>query len=162
MANLNQIVQLRAALDARLAGRSSVDRGAGAYLDIVSDHDAAGLGNLQPMPLFVFGKTKAIAANDRVVVHDHAPAQNRVFTNRNAGMNLGIITDYIFRKFMVEYNERKLNLKEPGEFLSRENPVRFERLIYLALAKEIISINDAAFFSGKTIYEFRKQSQRLV
>jgi len=35
-------------------------------------------------------------------------------------------------------------------------------VIYLGLAKEVISVNEAAFFSGKTVGEFRKQLQQLV
>jgi hypothetical protein len=40
--------------------------------------------------------------------------------------------------------------------------VRFERLIYLGLAKEIISVNEAAYFSGKSVGEFRKQLHEMV
>ncbi len=46
--------------------------------------------------------------------------------------------------------------------MSKQKPVRLERLIYMGLSKEIISINDAAFFAGKTVGEFRKQLQQLV
>jgi hypothetical protein len=53
-------------------------------------------------------------------------------------------------------------LNEPGRFLSREKPVRLERLIYIGLSKEAISINEAAFFSGKTVGEFRAQLMNLV
>ncbi len=80
----------------------------------------------------------------------------------NRAKQLGIINDYVYKKFNIGYRTRKLRLNEPGRFLSREKPVRFERLIYLGLAKEIISINDAAFFSGKTVGEFRGQLQQLV
>ncbi len=75
---------------------------------------------------------------------------------------LGIINDYVYKRFNIGYRERKLHLNEPGIFLSREKPVHFERLIYLGLSKEAISVNDAAFFSGKTVAEFRKQLQQLV
>ncbi|MBS1588352.1 MAG: ImmA/IrrE family metallo-endopeptidase [Bacteroidetes bacterium] len=80
----------------------------------------------------------------------------------NRAKQLGIINDYVFKKFNIGYRERKLHLNEPGRFLSKEKPVRFERLIYLGLSKEVISVNDAAFFSGKTVGEFRKQLQQIV
>jgi Zn-dependent peptidase ImmA (M78 family)/DNA-binding XRE family transcriptional regulator len=77
-------------------------------------------------------------------------------------LHLGIITSFIYRKFNIGYRERKLHLNEPGRYMSREKPVRLERLIYLGLSKEIISVNEAAFFAGKTVGEFRKQLQQLV
>jgi Zn-dependent peptidase ImmA (M78 family)/transcriptional regulator with XRE-family HTH domain len=77
-------------------------------------------------------------------------------------LRLGIITDFIYRRFNIGYKERKLHLNEPGRYMSKEKPVRMERLIYLGLSKEIISINEAAFFLGKTVGEFRKQLQQLV
>jgi transcriptional regulator with XRE-family HTH domain len=80
----------------------------------------------------------------------------------NRAKQLGIINDYVYKKFNIGYRTRKLHLNEPGRFLSREKPVRFQRLIYLGLAKEVISVNDAAFFSGKTVGEFRRQLQQLV
>ena len=55
-----------------------------------------------------------------------------------------------------------MHLNEPGKFLSKERPVRLERLIYMGLSKEIISVNEAAFFAGKTVGEFRKQLHQLV
>lgn len=80
----------------------------------------------------------------------------------NRAKQLGIINDYVFKRFNIGYKQRKLHLNEPGRFLSREKPVRLERLIYFALSKEAISINEAAFFSGKTVGEFRAQLMNLV
>jgi Zn-dependent peptidase ImmA (M78 family)/DNA-binding XRE family transcriptional regulator len=77
-------------------------------------------------------------------------------------LHLGIISNFIYRRFNIGYRERKLHLNEPGKFMSKEKPVRLERLIYMGLSKEIISINEAAFFAGKTVGEFRKQLQQLV
>lgn len=80
----------------------------------------------------------------------------------NRAKQLGIINAYVYKQFNIGYRERKFHLNEPGRFLSREKPVRFKRLIYLGLSKEAISVNDAAFFSGKTVGEFRKKLQQLV
>jgi len=80
----------------------------------------------------------------------------------NRALWLGIINDYVYRHLNIEYRSRKLHLNEPATFLSKEKPVRFERLIYFALGKELISVNDAAFYSAKSVWEFREQLHQLV
>jgi Zn-dependent peptidase ImmA (M78 family) len=79
-------------------------------------------------------------------------------------LRLGIINDYVFKKLMIGYNKRKYNEpnKEPGRFLSKEKPVRFESLIYLALGKELISINEAAYYLGTSVWKFREQSHLML
>ena len=47
-------------------------------------------------------------------------------------------------------------------FLSKEKPVRFERMVYFALAKELISVNEAAYFSGMNSWQFRGNMNQLV
>ena len=80
----------------------------------------------------------------------------------NRALHLGIINDYVFKSVNMVYRARKLHLKEPGKFLSREKPLRFEKLIYLGLSKEAITVNEAAFFAGKSLGEFRKKITLLV
>ncbi len=80
----------------------------------------------------------------------------------NRAKQLGLINEYIYRRFNQGYRERQLHLNEPGRFLSKEQPVRFERLIYQALSKEVISINKAAYFAGKPLGEFREQLHQLA
>ena len=77
---------------------------------------------------------------------------------------LDIINDYVYKKFNIGFKKRGFHIpnNEPGRFLSKEKPNRFERLIYLGLAKELISVNDAAFFAGKPLQEFRKQLHQIV
>ena len=79
-------------------------------------------------------------------------------------LQLGIINDYVYKKLNIGYRQRKLHEpgKEPGRFLSKEKPVRFERLIYVALGQELISVNEAAYFSGTSVWRFREQMQPLV
>jgi predicted HTH domain antitoxin len=55
-----------------------------------------------------------------------------------------------------------LHLNEPATFLSKEKPVKLERLIYFALGKELISVNEAAYYSGKSVWEFREQLHQLA
>ncbi len=77
---------------------------------------------------------------------------------------LGIINDYIFKKFTIGYRKRgwhEFNV-EPGRFMSKERPIRSERLIYLALSKELISVNEAAYYAGKSVWKFREQIQPIL
>jgi Zn-dependent peptidase ImmA (M78 family)/DNA-binding XRE family transcriptional regulator len=79
-------------------------------------------------------------------------------------LQLGIINDYVYKQLNMGYRRRKLHEpgNEPGRFMSKEKPVRFERLIYLALGKELISVNEAAYFSGTSVWRFREQMRPLV
>lgn len=77
-------------------------------------------------------------------------------------LHLGIITDYVFRKFNIGYRKRGHHKNEPGIFLSKEHPCRFARLVYFALGKDIISVNEAAYYSGMSLWEFRKSNYQLV
>lgn len=79
-------------------------------------------------------------------------------------LQLGIITDYVFKKFTIGYRQRnyhKPNI-EPGRFPGKEKPKRMERLVCLGLAKEVITINEAAYFSGITSWELLTNMNQLV
>lgn len=80
----------------------------------------------------------------------------------NRALRLGIINEYVNKNLHIDYRSRRLHLNEPATFLSKEKPMRFERLIYFALGKELISVNDAAFYSRKSVWEFREKLQQLV
>lgn len=77
---------------------------------------------------------------------------------------LGIINDNTYRRFNIGFRARRYHIpgKEPGLFLSREVPTRMERLVFLGLAKEVLSINEAAYFAGISAWELRKQMDQLV
>jgi len=79
-------------------------------------------------------------------------------------LRLGIINDNVYKHLNIGYRGRKLHEpgQEPGRYRSKEVPVRFERLIYLALGKELISVNEAAYFAGTSVWRFREQMQLLV
>lgn len=80
----------------------------------------------------------------------------------NRALKLGVISEHVYTNLNIDYRSRGLHLNEPAKFLSREKPMRFERLIYFALGKELISVNDAAFYSGKSVWEFREKLHQLV
>ncbi len=75
---------------------------------------------------------------------------------------LDIISNYLYQNLNIDYRSRKLHLNEPGIFLGKEKPIRFEQLIYYALGKDIISVNDAAFYAGKSVWEFREQIHQMA
>jgi Zn-dependent peptidase ImmA (M78 family)/DNA-binding XRE family transcriptional regulator len=79
-------------------------------------------------------------------------------------LQLGIINDYVYKQLNIGYRKRRLHESgnEPGHFRSLEKPVRFERLIYLALGKELISVNEAAYFLGTSVWRFREQMQPFI
>lgn len=79
-------------------------------------------------------------------------------------LQLGIINDNVYKRFNIGYRSRKYHEpnNEPGRFLGREKPVKMERLVYLGLAKEILTINEAAYFSGISSWKLRSQMDQLV
>ncbi len=77
---------------------------------------------------------------------------------------LQIISDYVFKNLNMNYRSLGYHREnnEPGTFLSQEKPVRFLRLVYFALGKELISISEASYYTGVTAWEFRKSMKQLV
>ncbi len=77
-------------------------------------------------------------------------------------IRLGIISDYVLKNLNISYRSRGYHKDEPGTYLSQEKPVRFLRLVYFALGKELISVNEAAYYTGDSVWEFRKSMHQLV
>ncbi len=77
---------------------------------------------------------------------------------------LGILNDNVLRKFTIGFKKRGYHLPnaEPGRFRSREIPTRMERLVFLGLAKEVLTINEAAYFAGISSWNLRQQMQLMV
>jgi Zn-dependent peptidase ImmA (M78 family)/DNA-binding XRE family transcriptional regulator len=77
---------------------------------------------------------------------------------------LGILNNHVLQKFNVGFKKRAYHIPnaEPGRFRSREKPTRMERLVYLGLAKEVLTINEAAFFAGISSWKLREQMQLMV
>src|SRR5688572_860209 len=87
MSDLDQVVDLRTASDATLAYRRAIDRRGGADLDVVVNHHASRLRNLEPSSLLVFRITEAVATDDGVVVNDHPLADYGPFAHGDAGVD---------------------------------------------------------------------------
>ncbi|MFO7756257.1 MAG: XRE family transcriptional regulator [Bacteroidales bacterium] len=79
-------------------------------------------------------------------------------------LRLDIINNYVFRNLNINYRSRGYHKdnNEPGRFLSQERPVRFLRLVFFALGKGLISVNEAAYYTGESVWEFRKSMKQLA
>ncbi len=79
-------------------------------------------------------------------------------------LRLDIINNYVFRNININYRSRGYHKdnNEPGRYLSQEKPVRFLRLVYFALGKGLISVNEAAYYTGNSVWEFRKSMKQLA
>jgi len=79
-------------------------------------------------------------------------------------LRLEIVTDFVFRNLSINYRSRGYHKdnNEPGTYLSQEKPVRFLRLVYFALGKGLISVNEAAYYTGESVWEFRKSMKQLA
>ena len=79
-------------------------------------------------------------------------------------LHLKIITDFIYRRFNIGFKQRGYHIPnaEPGRFMSKEKPVRMERLVYIGLSKEILTINEAAYYLGVSAWKFREQLHQIV
>lgn len=79
-------------------------------------------------------------------------------------LQLGIITEYTYRRFHVGFKKRGYHIpnQEPGRFMSKEKPVKIERIVYVGLSKEILTVNEAAYFLGISAWKFREQLQQIV
>jgi len=72
-----------------------------------------------------------------------------------------LINDYFAQQFNIVYRKNYVHKNEPGNYQSKEKPVRFEKMIFFALSKELISVNEAAYFSNKSAWDFREQMQQV-
>lgn len=77
---------------------------------------------------------------------------------------LEIINESVYRRFNVGYRSRKYHLPnvEPGRYKSNEKPTRLERLVYVGLGKEMLSINEAAYYAGISSWKLQSQLNRMV
>ncbi len=68
----DEIVQLGSAANASFSDGGAIDAGVGLHLDVVLENGWAGLLHLVPRAVFLLGKAKAVAADDRTVLQDDA------------------------------------------------------------------------------------------
>lgn len=68
----------------------------------------------------------------------------------------GIISEYAYENFSIGISRRGWRKVEPGEYCMDETPHRFEKLLYRALAEEVISMSKASYLSRKPIDEIER------
>lgn len=79
-------------------------------------------------------------------------------------LQLGIINQNTYKKFNIGYRSRKYHVpnNEPGRFPGNEKAVGMERMVYIGLAKEVLSLNEAAYFAGVSSWHLKSQLNKLV
>ena len=79
-------------------------------------------------------------------------------------LDLGIISGNTYKNFSIKYRERQYHLpdNEPGRFRSNEKPTRIMKLIFQGLAKEVLTLNEAAYYAGISGWEMQKQMNLMV
>lgn len=71
-------------------------------------------------------------------------------------MELGVITQTYYRRWMIYMNNTYGSRGEPGRYIGEEGIKVFERLINRALSEGLISFSKAAVLSNSSISEIRK------
>ncbi len=79
-------------------------------------------------------------------------------------LSLGVINESVYKRFNIGYRSRKYHLpnNEPGRFGSIEKPVRMERMVYIGLGKDMLSINEAAYYAGMSSWKLQSELNQMV
>src|ERR1035437_1792998 len=93
VADLNQVVDLRAASNARFANAGAVDAGVGLDLDFAFDDYVAGLDDLVPVAGVVLGKAESVGAYYGAILQDDVVSQSAEFPDYSVGVRKEIIAD---------------------------------------------------------------------
>src|SRR5215470_5476689 len=104
MADLHQVIQLRAAAYSTFTSGCTIDSRSGANFDIIFQYDTTGLWNLQPVSLFIFRITESVATNHRVVIDHNSLTNLGSFTYRYARVDHAIFAD---RDIVIDRHVRK-------------------------------------------------------
>jgi Zn-dependent peptidase ImmA (M78 family)/transcriptional regulator with XRE-family HTH domain len=70
---------------------------------------------------------------------------------------LGILSKAGYEGILRKFGSHGWRTTEPGEYPCIERPMRFEQLLYSAIAQDAISLSKAAALSGKSIDEIKAQ-----
>src|SRR5438309_11172931 len=90
---LYEIIQLSACLYGGRADGSPVDGDIGAYIYVIFNDDIANLRHFLKAPVRLWGKAKAIAADDGARVYRHTRADAAIVIDRYTRMKDGIVDD---------------------------------------------------------------------
>ena len=87
-----------------------------------------------------------------------------VYVVMHRALSLGLTSPRVFKAFLASYKQRGYHVRaaEPGKFLAKELPVRMRRLVLLALAKEVLTLNEAAYYAGMSAWQLREHLRLMV
>src|SRR5260370_42000233 len=91
MPNEHQIINFRAATDARFSDRGAVNARIRLNLHIVLDHDTGMLLNLVPAAVRALCKSEPIATDDHAVLKNHPISNKAIFTHNGLRLRPAII-----------------------------------------------------------------------
>src|SRR5260370_10577544 len=91
MADLDQVVDFRAASDAAFAYAGAVDAGVGLDLDVGFDHYVAGLDYFVPAGVVSFGEAEAVGAYYGAVLKQDVVSQVAEFSDYSMGVGEEIV-----------------------------------------------------------------------
>jgi len=91
--NQHKVIDFCAAADAGFADGSAIDGGVGLNFHVVFQDGRAGLGNLVPRTVFLFGEAEAIGADDHSVLEQDAIADAAVFPHDGMGVGEEIVAN---------------------------------------------------------------------
>lgn len=75
---------------------------------------------------------------------------------------LEIITASKYKSVCIEFSKRGWNANEPGEYRGEEEPKRFQRLLYRALAEGLVTVSKAAALGNSTIEEINAEASPIL
>ena len=93
VADLHEVVDLGAGLNARFADGGPIDRRVRADLDVVFDDDDAGLRNLLVRAVGAPDEAVAVGADHRAVLDDHAVADDDALADGHVRVNDAVVAD---------------------------------------------------------------------
>ncbi|MBE0418172.1 MAG: ImmA/IrrE family metallo-endopeptidase, partial [Coriobacteriia bacterium] len=74
--------------------------------------------------------------------------------------DLGIVSDSYFKSFWIEFGKRGWRKQEPGDpYVQGARPTRFERLLFTALAEEVVSRSRASELLDRPLEDFMSEFQ---
>ena len=93
MADVDHVVDLRAASNASLADAGAVDTRVGLNFGVALDDNISRLDDFVPAALIVFRKAEAVGADHRTVLQEDVVAEAAEFADHGVGVSEEIVTD---------------------------------------------------------------------
>src|SRR5438128_728283 len=93
MADLNEVIDLRAPADASLADRAAIDGGVGADFNVIFKNDNSGLNDLVIAAVFLLRISEAIRPDLRTVLKNDIIANHAKFANGDVRIRFEIVSN---------------------------------------------------------------------